>query len=102
MPPDNPGLQGPKLLIQNLGPGVAKDVRCSWIRFPETPEAKQFIRSLKVAAPARGVLGAYRTYLGTSRSEWWELNLDTSYPYMDFIIQLAIGDGFDREVLAPR
>lgn len=101
-PPDNPGLQGPRLLIQNLGPGVAKDVRCTWFRFPETSEAKQFIQNLKISAPATGVLGDYRTYLGTSRAEWWELNLDTSYPGMDFIIQLATRDGFDLEVSAPR
>lgn len=101
-PPDNPGPSGPRLLIQNLGPGIAKDVRCTWFRYPETTEAKQFIRNLKISAPATGVLGDYRTYLEASRAEWWELNLDTSYPGMDFIVQLATRDGFELEVGGPR
>jgi hypothetical protein len=101
-PPEIPGLVGQRLLIQNLGPGVAKDVRCTWFRFPDTDTAKSFILNLKIRAPATGVLGDYRTYLGANRTEWWELKLDTSYPGMDFIVQLATRDGFDFEVSAPR
>lgn len=101
-PPDNPGLQGTTLSIRNLGPGVAKDVRFTWFRFPETDEAKAYIKKLSLKVQATGVLGTYRTFLGVEPTDWWEIAIDTSYPGMDFIVEIAGRDVFDRETGTAR
>jgi len=101
-PTDSPGLEGPRLAVRNLGPGVAKDITFTWFAYPETPEAKQSIRDRNLPIQATRVLGAYRTYLDPSPDQWWDVTIKAPTSGMDYIVEIRSKDVFDREVTSSR
>ncbi|MCI4338746.1 MAG: hypothetical protein L3J68_00225 [Thermoplasmata archaeon] len=101
-PTTGPGLEGPRLAIRNLGPGVAKDVKFTWFMFPETVEAKALVRKANLKAPTTGTVGAYRTYLDPDPDEWWDVTIQSPYPAMDYIVEIESRDVFNRDLHTAR
>ncbi len=92
-----PGRTGRKLAVRNLGPGVARDVSLTYFSYPETAEAKKYVRDLRLQIPATGVLGLNRTFLDPGEDAWWNFDMESPFRIgMDFAVEIEAYDVFRR------